>query len=109
VLGAHLDATHHIMIDPEMPQGAYRQMLPAADDTFAAGSSLVAFPQGTLLGIGTGFSAGAFRLADRFSRPLLPVVLSGPHRVWQYPFSPVVSFGCRIDMRVLRPLRPGTA
>ena len=109
ILGRHLDRTAHFVVDPEAPVEAYRRLLRSAPTALADGSSLVVFPQGSILGIESRFSAGAFRLADRLSKPLLPVVLSGSHRVWQHPFSPLVSFGQRIDVRVLPPLKPGSA
>ena len=31
-------------------------------------------------------------------------MLTGSHRVWEYPYSPVVRFGQRISMRVLPPV-----
>lgn len=108
-LGPHLRRAGHVIVDPERPLSAYRNLIESAARVFDSGQSLVIFPQGTILGIESRFTRGAFHVADRFSRPLLPVVLSGSHRVWEHPFSPLVRFGCRIDMEVLQPLEPGTA
>jgi 1-acyl-sn-glycerol-3-phosphate acyltransferase len=75
----------------------------------AASESLAVFPQGSVLGIEVAFEAGAFRLADRLGLPVLPVVLSGGHLAWDYPFSRRLRFGQRIGMRVLPPLPAGRA
>lgn len=88
---------------------AMRTMLFEAPMVFETGRSLVVFPQGTLLGIEAAFSQGAFRIADRFGKPLLPVVVTGSHRLYEYPFSPRVRFGQTIRMEVLPPVPPGTA
>ena len=50
---------------------------------------------------------GAFRLAERFDRPLLPVVITGTHRVWEHPYSPTLRYGQRVSMQVLPPV-PGS-
>ena len=109
LLGDYLRASRQIVVDPETPLAAYRRLLAAAPGVFAKRESLVVFPQGTLLGIESAFSAGAFRLAERYERPLLPVVLSGAHRVWERPFSPLVRFGRAIHMEVLEPIAPQEA
>lgn len=104
VLGPHLKRSRHILIDPESPVQAYRRLLAAAPGVLAAGQSLVVFPQGSILGIETAFQQGAFRLAERFRRPLLPVVIAGTHRVWEHPFSSRIRFGCDVRLEVLAPL-----
>jgi 1-acyl-sn-glycerol-3-phosphate acyltransferase len=108
-LGAFLDTPAAMTISPENPLAAMRTLLTESPAVFESGRSLVVFPQGTLLGIETAFSAGAFRLAERFRRPLLPVVISGSHRVYEYPFSPIVRFGETIRMEILPPVAPGEA
>ncbi|MDH3250278.1 MAG: 1-acyl-sn-glycerol-3-phosphate acyltransferase [Acidimicrobiia bacterium] len=108
-LDAFLDTPAAFTLSPEEPVAAMRTMLSEAPRVFESGRSLVVFPQGTLLGIEAAFSPGAFRIADRFGRPLLPVVVTGSHRVYEYPFSPRVRFGQTIRMEVLPAVEPGSA
>jgi len=108
-LGSYLEASRQVILDPERPVASYRALLRSAPDVLAGGDSLVVFPQGSILGIETAFTRGAFRLADRLEVPLLPVVLSGSHRVWEYPYRPTLRFGQRMRMEVLEPLPVGTA
>lgn len=103
-LGRYLRAAQHINVSPEQGSRGYRRLLKAAADVFAAGESLVMFPQGTILGIETDFMPGAFRLARAMQRPVLPVALTGSHRVWEYPFTPRLRYGERISLRVLPPI-----
>ena len=63
--------------------------------------ALVVFPQGSILGIEVAFWPGAFRLAERLDAWILPVVVTGSHRVWEYPYSPLVRFGRQVSVRVL--------
>ena len=37
--------------------------------------------------------SGAFALARHLGAPLLPVVLTGGHRVWEHPFAPTLRYG----------------
>ena len=105
VLGRHLRTTRQVSVDPETPVASYRRLLRAVPAIFGRGESLVVFPQGAILGIETAFSPGAFRLAEKFDAPILPVVLTGSHRVWEHPFSPRVRFGQPIALEVLAPIR----
>jgi 1-acyl-sn-glycerol-3-phosphate acyltransferase len=70
----------------------------------AGSESVVVFPQGSILGVEVAFQAGAFRLAARTSRPLLPVVLTGSHEVWKHPYSPALHFDRTIRLEVLPPV-----
>ncbi len=108
-LDAFLDSAVAFTLSPEEPVRSMRTLLFEAAMVFETGRSLVVFPQGTLLGIETAFSAGAFQIADRLRRPLLPVVITGSHRVYEYPFSPMVRFGETIRMEVLPPIGAGSA
>ena len=108
-LHAFLATPAAFTLSPEEPVTAMRTMLCEAPQVFETGRSLVVFPQGTLLGIEAAFSPGAFRIADQFGRPVLPVVLTGSHRVYEYPFTPRVRFGQTIRMEVLPPVAPGAA
>ncbi len=105
-IGAFARATGQVTADPEEGRTGYRSLLAGADAAHGAGESLVVFPQGTVLGIETAFSGGAFRAAERTGLPLLPVVLTGSHRVWDHPFSPRLRFGARVGMKVLDPIEP---
>ena len=107
-LHAALDGNLAVTISPELPRAALRQLIRSAPGIFSEGRSLAMFPQGTLLGIETAFSSGAFRIAERFGRPILPVVIAGTHNVYDYPFSPLVRFGQQIRIAILEPVTPGT-
>jgi 1-acyl-sn-glycerol-3-phosphate acyltransferase len=56
-----------------------REMMDACERTLAAGSSIMMFPEGTRskTGVLQPFKPGAFELALRSGRPLLPIVLEG--------------------------------
>jgi 1-acyl-sn-glycerol-3-phosphate acyltransferase len=103
-LGGYLRNTGQLVIRPEAGLSAYRDLVRSAGRVFAAGDSLVVFPQGTILGIETDFHAGAFGLARALERPILPVALTGGHRVWEYPYSPRLRRGQRMSVRVLPPV-----
>jgi 1-acyl-sn-glycerol-3-phosphate acyltransferase len=64
------------------------------------------FPQGSVLGVEVAFKAGVARIAQRFGLPVLPVVISGTHRVWEYPFTQTVRFRQSVSMTVLPPVAP---
>ncbi len=108
-LAAFLDTEAAITVSPEEPISAMRTLLSQAPKVFESGRSLVVFPQGTLLGVEAAFSSGAFQIADKYQRPVLPVVVTGTHRVYEYPFSPEVRFGETIRMEVLPPVAAGNA
>jgi 1-acyl-sn-glycerol-3-phosphate acyltransferase len=106
LLGPALAAGGHIVVTPEEPRAAYRTLRREAPIIRAAGDSLVIFPQGSLLGIETAFNAGVFAIAETTGQPVLPVVITGTHRVWEHPFSPIVRFQQRVVVRVLPPMYP---
>jgi 1-acyl-sn-glycerol-3-phosphate acyltransferase len=95
-VGAALSRMGHVPINPENGARAYRAMLRAARASLAAGESFAIFPQGTVLGIETAFKCGAFRLAQELRAPIVPVVLTGAHRVWEHPFSARLRYGQRV-------------
>lgn len=105
VLGSYLRRSRHPLIDPEAPRSAVRSLLTAVPEAVDAGESLAMFPQGSILGIEVAFRHGVFHLADRFDLPVLPVVLTGSHQVWDHPFSPLVQFDQRVSLRVLPAVR----
>ena len=107
--GAYLEAAGHIAIEPEAPRAALRSILRAAPAKIAAGESLVVFPQGSLLGVEVAFQMGAFQLAARLDTPVLPIVLTGSHRVWDYPFSRELRAGQRIFLEVMDTVGPADA
>ncbi len=107
--GHYLSQAGHIAIEPEAPLTAMRILLRRLPQLLARGDSVVVFPQGSLLGVEVSFQPGAFQLADRFDLPVLPVVLTGSHRVWDYPFGRALRRGQRIRLEVLEPMPPGTA
>ncbi len=104
LLGSYLRDTGQIVIQPEDGLAAFRRLMREAPGVFAAGESLVIFPQGSILGIETDFLDGAFALARTLDRPILPMALTGSHRVWEYPYSPRLRRGERMSVRVLPPI-----
>ena len=108
-LGRGLRSTSQIRLSPEDGVGAMRRLLRQASESFDRGESLVVFPQGTILGVETAFRPAAFRLADMLGVPVLPVVITGTHTVWEHPFSDRFRFGQRVSMHVLEPLPVGEA
>ncbi len=104
ILDRHLQRDDHIVLCPERGLSALRVLLREGSRILGEGTSLAAFPQGTLLGIETAFSVGPFELAMREQAAVLPVALTGGHKVWEYPFSPTVRYGCSMAMSVLPPV-----
>lgn len=105
-LGRYLRRSGQLVIPTGSTIAALRHLYREAAKTFRRGESLVVFPQGSILGIETAFLPGAFRVAERFDRPVLPVVIAGTHRVWEYPYSPTLRYGQSVSFRVLEPV-PG--
>lgn len=108
VLGAALRAGGHIVIEPERAVSAYREILRRSRSALGT-DSVTLFPQGTILGIESAFTAGAFHLARALDRPLLPIVITGTHRIWEHPYSPVVRFGQPVYLHVLPAIAPDRA
>lgn len=104
LLGPVLRDTGQIAICPEQGARGYRRTLREARTALAAGESVVIFPQGSILGIEAEFVGGAFRLARALGRPLLPVALTGSHRVWEHPYTPRLRYGERISLHVFPPI-----
>ena len=105
-LGRYLRRTGQLVIPTGSSVSALRHLYGEAEATFLRGESLVVFPQGSILGIETAFQRGAFRVAERFGRPLLPVVITGTHLVWEHPYSPTLRYQQKVSFRVLEPI-PG--
>ncbi len=108
-LGRFLSASDQILIRPEVPLGGLRHLIAEGRKTIDRGGSVVIFPQGSILGVEAAFTPGAFRLADLLGVPLLPIVITGTHRVWEHPYSDRLRFGQRASMRVLPPVPIGEA
>ncbi|HEV2124231.1 MAG TPA: lysophospholipid acyltransferase family protein, partial [Chloroflexota bacterium] len=103
-LGPYLRDAGHIAVCPEEGLRSYRHLVRAAREVLTPRESLVIFPQGGILGIEAEFVRGAFALARTLQRPLLPVALTGSHRVWEYPYTPRLRYGERITLRVFPPI-----
>jgi len=107
-LGPYLEAAGQARIPTSDGPAAYRALFRGAERAFACGESFVVFPQGSILGIEAAFLPGAFRIAERLGRPLLPIVISGTHRVWEHPYASTVRTGVRIHFEVLEAVQPQT-
>jgi 1-acyl-sn-glycerol-3-phosphate acyltransferase len=105
-LGPLITQLGHVAIDPETQMGGFRELLRAADRILGAGESLGMFPQGTVAGIESDFQRGVFEVARRLGVSILPVALSGSHRIWEHPFSPTLRYGQRVTLQVLEPVHP---
>lgn len=92
-IGPALARMKHIAVNPERGATSYRGLLAQVKAALRAGEHVVLFAQGTVLGIETAFQPGAFRLARTLAAPILPIVLTGSHRIWEHPFSPRVRYG----------------
>lgn len=108
-LGDHLRRGRHIFVRPERPMEATRTLFRDARAAVESGDSILIFPQGSILGVELAFQAGAFCLARRLGRPVLPVVVTGGHRVWEHPFSPTLRIKQAMSVKVLPPVSPEDA
>lgn len=105
-LGRYLKATDQIRVEDPTNRSSLREMYRQIETSLGSGDSLVVFAQGSILGVEVAFQQGAFRIARRFGIPILPVVVTGSHRVWEHPYTPTVRLDQRISVRVLPPLPP---
>ena len=105
-LGPLITRLGHVAIDPEAQMGGFRELLRAAERILGSGESLAVFPQGAVAGIESDFQRGVFEVAKRLGVSILPVALSGSHRVWEHPFSPTLRYGQRVTLQVLPPIPP---
>lgn len=106
-LGRYLRATGQIRVDENPSRSSLRALYGEVEAAAADGDSLAVFVQGSILGVEVAFRAGAFRIARRLGLPVLPVVITGSHRVWEHPFSPTVRLDQEISVRVLAPVESG--
>lgn len=105
-VGPYMAASRQISIPDSPSLGGYKTLYADVAGAVTASDNLVVFPQGSILGVEIAFQAGVARLSRRFGLPVLPVVISGTHRVWEYPFTRTVRFGQPVSMAVLRPIDP---
>ncbi|OLV17707.1 lysophospholipid acyltransferase family protein [Deinococcus marmoris] len=103
-VGPAITRLGHLSINPEHPLGGFRDLWRGAESILGGGESLVVFPQGTVLGLQTDFQRGVFEVARRVGVPILPVALSGTHRIWEHPFAPTLRYGQRVALTVLPPI-----
>lgn len=106
LLRRYLLASQQIRVDTHPDRTSLRRLFSEAAEVLSGGDSLVVFAQGSVLGLEVAFAQGADRLARALKRPILPVVITGTHRVWEHPYSPTVRTGIRVSMRVLKPVSP---
>jgi 1-acyl-sn-glycerol-3-phosphate acyltransferase len=106
-VGLVLRKGRHLIVDRtsmESRVACTRAMLDALDH----GTSLVLFPEGTRSGGHMqAFRNGAFRTSVKSGRPIVPVAISGTSRI--LPRHRRLLARSPIDVRVLPPIRPGTA
>lgn len=105
-LGRYLRATSQIKVDERSTRSSLRILYRAIDSALSDGDSLAVFAQGSVLGVEIALRHGAFRIARRFGIPVLPVVITGSHRVWEHPYSATVRLDQRVSMRVMPALSP---
>lgn len=105
-LGRYLSATGQIKVDERPTRSALRAIYRGIEAAIAGGDSLAVFAQGSILGVEVAFQDGAFRIARRLGLPVLPVVITGSHLVWEHPYSPTVRVDQQVSVRVLPPLEP---
>lgn len=105
-LSRYLSATGQIRVDENPTRTGLRAMYRAIEDAVGGGDNLVVFPQGSVLGVEVAFRQGVFRIARRLGVPVLPVVVTGSHRVWEHPYSATVRLDQEVSVRVLSPLGP---
>ena len=103
-VGPAITRLGHLPINPEHPLGGFRDLWRGADTILGGGESLVVFPQGTLVGLQADFQRGVFEVARRVGAAILPVALSGTHRIWEHPFTPTLRYGQPVALTVLPPI-----
>jgi 1-acyl-sn-glycerol-3-phosphate acyltransferase len=103
-LGALLRQIGVLEVNPEQPIASYRRLLRQTPNVIGAGEHLVIFPQGSVCGLEMDFQQSAFAIAKKFGLPIVPMVLTGAHRVWDHPFSPRVHLGQPIALHILEPV-----
>ncbi len=105
-VGPLLRSGGHLSVPLRVDASGARAVLREVREATGRGQSIVVFPQGSILGIEVAFNRGGFWLARRLGMPVLPVVITGTHRVWEHPYSPTLRRGCAVSLQVLAPI-PG--
>lgn len=103
-IGPAVQNLGHIPINPEQGLSSYRNILRNAPAVLEQGESIVVFPQGCLLGIEAAFQRGAFSLCKTLNLPMLPVVITGTHRIWEHPFASSLRYRQKVFIEVLEPI-----
>lgn len=103
-LGSYLSASEQTSISTRSGPDGFRALLRGAQAAFDRNESFVVFPQGSILGVEAAFYPGPFRVAEKLGRPILPVVISGTHRVWEYPYQPIVRRRQHVRFEILDPI-----
>lgn len=82
LVGTACRAAGHIMVDTSSPT-AIRETMTAAEGKLERGMSLVVFPEGRRTDDGSmgHFKPGAFKLAEEFNLPVVPVSIDGSYKV----------------------------
>lgn len=103
-LGPYLRSSGQTSVSTRSGPAGYRALLRGAREAFERNESFVVFPQGSILGIETAFYPGPFRIAEKLGRPLLPIVITGTHRVWEYPYLSTVRLRQHVRLEILEPI-----
>lgn len=103
-IGRYLATTGQIPVFERPSRADLRTFYADVGQALGTGESVVVFPQGSILGVEVAFRPGIQRLAQRFDVPVLPVVLTGTHRVWEHPYTPKVRLDQTVSLDVLAPI-----
>lgn len=82
VVGFACRRAGHIMVDTHSPKGI-KQTMEEAEHKLSDGYSLVVFPEGRRTSTGEmgPFKPGAFRLAEEYALPVVPITINGSFQV----------------------------
>ncbi len=102
-LGWHLFLSGHVGVERENPTRA-RASLDHAAERIRSGTSVVVFPEGTRSydGVMRAFRKGSFRLALKAGTPVVPVTISGSHRVMKR--GKVTVYPGKVSLRIGEPI-----
>lgn len=105
-IGPYIAVSRQILVPDGPSVTNYKAMYSEITTAVKSGDSIVVFPQGSVLGIDVAFRPGVARIARSFGLPVLPVVISGTHRVWEYPFAQTVRLRQDVSVTVLPAMDP---
>ncbi len=103
-LGSIFQATNVIEVNPEQGISSYRRLLCQAKYVLRD-QHLVIFPQGSVCGLEIAFQRGAFGIAKALQVPIVPIVLTGSHTIWDHPFNSQIHQHQRIILQILEPVQ----